>query len=154
MILALFIGSFMVGLILFVIGFKYWNPDKSKVSNFLFKHDSTFQNLGAVMTLINGMAIFILSISLLCSYTNAKAEEEELKEEYKAITYKINSDSFGLSNKEVVDEVQEWNMAFVHYQTMRKNTLVGVLYPDVYGELDTIEYENTGALEEKLDDKR
>lgn len=147
-ILALFIGFFMVGLILFVIGFKYWNPEKNKVSKFIFEHDSFFQNFGAVMTFINGMAIFILSISLLCSYANAKAEKEELKEEYKAITYKINSDSFGLSNKEVVDEVQEWNMALIHYQTMRKNTLVGVLYPDVYGELDTIEYENPETLKE------
>lgn len=148
MILALFIGFFMVGLILFVIGFKYWNPDKSRASKFLFEHDAFFQNLGSVMMLINGMVIFILSISLLCSYANAKAEKEELKEEYKAITYKINSDSFGLSNKEVVDEVQEWNMALIHYQTMRKNTLVGVLYPDVYGELDTIEYENPETLKE------
>ena len=135
MIIALFIGFFMVGLILFVIGFKYWNPDKSRASKFLFEHDAFFQNLGSVMMLINGMVIFILSISLLCSYANAKAEKEELKEEYKAITYKINSDSFGLSNKE-------------HYQTMRKNTLVGVLYPDVYGELDTIEYENPETLKE------
>ncbi len=148
MIIALFIGFFMVGLILFVIGFKYWNPDKSRASKFLFEHDAFFQNLGSVMMLINGMVIFILSISLLCSYANAKAEKEELKEEYKAITYKINSDSFGLSNKEVVDEVQEWNMALIHYQTMRKNTLVGVLYPDVYGELDTIEYENPETLKE------
>ena len=148
MIIALFIGFFMVGLILFVIGFKYWNPDKSRASKFLFEHDAFFQNLGSVMMLINGMVIFILSISLLCSYANAKAEKEELKEEYKAITYKINSDSFGLSNKEVVDEVQEWNMAPIHYQTMRKNTLVGVLYPDVYGELDTIEYENPETLKE------
>lgn len=148
MILALFIGFFMVGLILFVIGFKYWNPNKSRASKFLFEHDAFFQNLGSVMMLINGMVIFILSISLLCSYANAKAEKEELKEEYKAITYKINSDSFGLSNKEVVDEVQEWNMALIHYQTMRKNTLVGVLYPDVYGELDTIEYENPETLKE------
>ena len=30
MILALFIGFFMVGLILFVIGFKYWNPNKEQ----------------------------------------------------------------------------------------------------------------------------
>ena len=148
MIIALFIGFFMVGLILFVIGFKYRNPDKSRASKFLFEHDAFFQNLGSVMMLINGMVIFILSISLLCSYANAKAEKEELKEEYKAITYKINSDSFGLSNKEVVDEVQEWNMALIHYQTMRKNTLVGVLYPDVYGELDTIEYENPETLKE------
>lgn len=69
----------MVGLILFVIGFKYWNPEKNKVSKFIFEHDSFFQNFGAVMTFINGMAIFILSISLLCSYANAKAEKEEKK---------------------------------------------------------------------------
>ena len=47
-----------------------------------------------------------------------------------------------------MDEGQEWNMALIHYQTMRKNTLVGVLYPDVYGELDTIEYENPETLKE------
>lgn len=33
-------------------------------------------------------------------FSRHEREEEELKEEYKAITYKINSDSFGLSNKE------------------------------------------------------
>ena len=42
MILALFIGFLIVGLILFAIGFKYWNPDKSRVSNFLFMHDAAF----------------------------------------------------------------------------------------------------------------
>lgn len=42
MILALFIGFFMVGLILFVIGFKYWNPEKNKVSKFIFEHDSLY----------------------------------------------------------------------------------------------------------------
>lgn len=53
MILALFIGFFMVGLILFVIGFKYWNPNKSRASKFLFEHDFIFQNLCAIMTFIN-----------------------------------------------------------------------------------------------------
>lgn len=38
MIIALFIGFFMVGLILFVIGFKYWNPNKGRASKFLFKY--------------------------------------------------------------------------------------------------------------------
>lgn len=142
MILALFIGFFMVGLILFVIGFKYWNPNKSRASKFLFEHDSIFQNLGSVMMLINGTIVFIIIFSLSCTYASAGANAERLKEEYKAISYKANSDDFGLSNKEVVDEIQEWNMALVYYQETRKNIWIRIFYPDVYGEMDTIEYEN------------
>lgn len=65
MILALFIGFFMVGLILFVIGFKYWNPNKSRASKFLFEHDAFFQNLGSVMMLINGIIVLITLLGLL-----------------------------------------------------------------------------------------
>lgn len=106
------------------------------------------------MTFISGAFVFILTIALICISASAGANAERLKEEYKAILYKANSDDFGLSNKEVVDEIQEWNMTLVYYQEMKKNILTGVFYPDLYGELDKIEYENTGALEEKLDDKR
>lgn len=142
MILALFIGFFMVGLILFVIGFKYWNPNKSRASKFLFEHDAFFQNLGSVMMLINGIIVLIIVLGLSCTYASAEANAEKLKEEYKAILYKANSDDFGLSNKEVVDEIQEWNMTLVYYQEMRKNIWIRIFYPDVYGEMDTIEYEN------------
>lgn len=142
MILALFIGFFMVGLILFVIGFKYWNPNKSRASKFLFEHDAFFQNLGSVMMLINGIIVLVIVLGLSCTYASAEANEEKLKEEYKAILYKANSDDFGLSNKEVVDEIQEWNMTLVYYQEMRKNIWIRIFYPDVYGEMDTIEYEN------------
>lgn len=142
MILALFIGFLIVGLILFVIGFKYWDSNKSRASKFLFEHDSIFQNLGSVMMLINGIIVFIIVFGLSCTYASAGANAERLKEEYKAILYKANSDDFGLSNKEVVDEIQEWNMTLVHYQEMRKNIWIRIFYPDVYGEMDTIEYEN------------
>lgn len=142
MILALFIGFFMVSLILFVIGFKYWNPNKSRASKFLFEHDAFFQNLGSVMMLINGIIVLIILLGLSCTYASAGANAEKLKEEYKAILYKANSDDFGLSNKEVVDEIQEWNMTLVYYQEMRKNIWIRIFYPDVYGEMDTIEYEN------------
>lgn len=142
MILALFIGFFMVGLILFVIGFKYWNPNKSRASKFPFEHDAFFQNLGSVMMLINGIIVLIIVLVLSCTYASAGANAEKLKEEYKAILYKANSDDFGLSNKEVVDEIQEWNMTLVYYQETRKNIWIRIFYPDVYGEMDTIEYEN------------
>lgn len=142
MILALFIGFLIVGLILFVIGFKYWDSNKSRASKFLFEHDSIFQNLGSVMMLINGIIVFIIVFGLSCTYASAGANAERLKEEYKAILYKANSDDFGLSNKEVVDEIQEWNMTLVYYQETRKNIWIRIFYPDVYGEMDTIEYEN------------
>ena len=84
----------------------------------------------------------IIVLVLSCTYASAGANAEKLKEEYKAILYKANSDDFGLSNKEVVDEIQEWNMTLVYYQETRKNIWIRIFYPDVYGEMDTIEYEN------------
>lgn len=154
MILNLLILIFMFGLILISIGVINWGEYRGKWSDFLYLHNEVFLRVGASIAICVGTIILSLLVEIVGIHFDKKAKLALLREEYNAITYKINSDSFGLSNKEVVDEVQEWNMALIHYQTMRKNTLVGVLYPDVYGELNTIEYENAEALEEKLDGKR
>lgn len=142
MILNLFILIFMFGLILISIGVINWGEYRGKLSDFLYLHNEVFLRVGASIAICAGTIIFSLLVEIVGIHFDKKAKLAVLREEYNVITYKINSDSFGLSNKEVMDEVQEWNMALIHYQTMRKNTLVGVLYPDVYGELDTIEYEN------------
>ena len=66
-------------------------------------------------------------------------------ETYKALTYKAESgvcrDQFGLLSKDVLDEIQNWNEEITHYKTMEDNFWLGIFYPDVYGDLGTIDYE-------------
>ena len=54
---------------------------------------------------------------------------EKTREQYKAITYKIESDAcrdeFGLLNKEVIDEIQEWNKDVRFYQNIQEERFLG-----------------------------
>ena len=59
-------------------------------------------------------------------------------------TYKIESnscrDEFGLLSKELIDEVQEWNQDVRYYQKIQRNFWVGIFYPNVYDEFETIDF--------------
>ena len=81
-------------------------------------------------------------------YIGIDARVEQLKENYKAITYKVESgacrDEFGLLNKEVIDEIQSWNKSVIYNQKMQNDFWVGIFYPDVYDQFKTIDYEKYG----------
>ena len=85
-------------------------------------------------------------VVLPCMYIGIDARVEQLKENYKAITYKVESgacrDEFGLLNKEVIDEIQEWNKDVRFYQNIQDNFWLGIYYPNVFDEFETIDYES------------
>lgn len=91
----------------------------------------------------------VLGLILLLTQTNITATRQANAEKYKALTYKLESeacrDQFGLLNKEIIDEVQRWNVKVTYYKAMEDNFWVGIYYPDVYGDLGTIDYEVYGG---------
>ena len=110
----------------------------SNVSSFILSFGVVISFIGAVWFLVAGLI-------LLLTKTNVAATRQANAEKYKALTYKLESDAcrdqFGLLNKEIIDEVQDWNTGIVYYKAMEDNFWVGIYYPDVYGDLGTIDYE-------------
>lgn len=97
--------------------------------------------------LIIGCATLATIVSLIVivgEYSTIDACLEQNREEYKAITYKMESnacrDEFGLLNKEVIDEIQEWNKDIRFYQELQDNFWLGIYYPNIFDEFETIDY--------------
>ena len=97
-----------------------------------------------IVTSCVGIAVIIMSVCLCVNYSAVDANIAKNEELYKAITYKVESeacrDEFGLLSKEVIDEVQEWNKDVLYYQNIQDNFWVGIFYPDVFDQFETIEY--------------
>ena len=129
MLFWLFIILFVVGIILY------------KVFEFEFLGD-----FGCAMSIISGLSIIISLFLSIGQYTTMNAYLEKTREQYKAITYKIESDAcrdeFGLLNKEVIDEIQQSNKDLRFYQSIQDNFWLGIYYPNVFDEFETIDYES------------
>ena len=138
----------IIGIGLIVAGCINWNYKKNKLFNFLYDNDEILKLIGGIITFISGFVIAIMLVVLPCMYIGIDARVEQLKENYKAITYKVESgacrDEFGLLNKEVIDEIQSWNKSVIYNQKMQNDCWVGIFYPDVFDEFETIDYEKYG----------
>lgn len=141
MIFWLSVIIFAVGVVMLIangigrtLNYKY---EYSNTSEFILIFGVAVAFIGAVWLLIAGLLLTI-------SQTTITATRQANTEEYKALTYKLESetckDQFGLLNKEIIDEVQRWNVKVTYYKAMEDNFWVGIYYPDVYGDLGTIDY--------------
>ena len=138
----MFLIALIIGVILIIVGNVSWDSRKHP---FLWNIDCDIESAGKVVAVISGIVIAIM-ISILCGqYMSVDAYLEKNRETYKALTYKIESnscrDEFGLLSKELIDEVQEWNQDVRYYQKIQRNFWVGIFYPNVYDEFETIGYE-------------
>lgn len=142
MILWLSVIIFAVGAVILIgnrigesLSYEY---EYSSVSGFIL-------SFGVVISFISVVWFLVAGLILLLTKTNVTATRQANAEKYKALTYKLESeacrDQFGLLNKEIIDEVQRWNVKVTYYKAMEDNFWVGIYYPNVYGNLGTIDYE-------------
>lgn len=135
----------ILGVGLIMVGCIDWDYEKNKLFNFLYDNDENLKVIGGVITVIAGIIMAIMLCILPCMYIGVDAQVEKSKEIYKAITYKVESgvcrDEFGLLNKEVIDEIQSWNENIIYNQKIQRNFWVGIFYPNVYDQFETIDYE-------------
>ena len=138
----------IIGIGLIVIGCIDWDYKKNKLFDFLYGNDDTLKFIGGITTFISGFIMVIMITILCCMYIGIDARVEQSKETFDAITYKVESgacrDEFGLLNKEVIDEIQSWNESIIYNQKMQNDFWVGVFYPNVYDQFETIDYEKYG----------
>lgn len=143
MLFWLFVIILLVGVGLIVVGSKSWDREKHY---FLYKHDYDIETIGNWTTGISAVVLVIMLFILCCQHINVDAYVEKNKEIYEGITYKVTSgacrDEFGLLSKEVIDEVQEWNEDVRFYKVAQRDFWIGIFYPNVFDQFETIDYES------------
>ena len=114
------------------------------------KYLESLENIGAWIVFISITVLVIMIIIMCFQYIGIDARVEKNLEIYNAIEYKVTSgacrDEFGLLSKEVIDEVQDWNKDVKYYQTVQDDFWIGIFYPNVFDQFETIDYMsyNTG----------
>lgn len=98
--------------------------------------------LYGVLMYVSFFAVLVSLVVIIAEYTTTNFYLEQNREQYKAITYKVSAcrDEFGILNKEVIDEIQEWNEDVRFYQRIQDDFWLGIYYPNVYDEFTTIDY--------------
>lgn len=140
----------IIGIGLVVVGNKKWfdTRNENKVRKFLYQNDDTIENSGWVTVVVSGFIMAIMIIVFVSNYIGINAQVEKTKERYNAITYKVESgacrDEFGLLNKEVIDEIQDWNESITYHKNIQKDFWIGIFIPDVYDQFETIDYTKYG----------
>lgn len=140
----------IIGIGLVVVGNKKWfdTRNENKVRKFLYQNDDTIENSGWVTVVVSGFIMAIMIIVFVSNYIGINAQVEKTKERYNAITYKVESDAccdeFGLLNKEVIDEIQDWNESITYHKNIQKDFWIGIFIPNVYDQFETIDYTKYG----------
>lgn len=138
----------IVGIGLITVGNMEWFDAKNKLTKFLYQNDYAIQTSGWITAVVSGIIMVIMIIAIACNYIGVNARVEKNKEQYNAITYKVESgacrDEFGLLNKEVIDEIQDWNENITYYKNFQKDFWVGIFVPNVYDQFETIDYTKYG----------
>lgn len=140
----------IVGIGLITVGKMDWfdTRNENKLRKFLYQNDDTIEISGRITAMVSGIMVVIMIIFFACNYIGVNAQVEKSKERYNAITYKVESgacrDEFGLLNKEVIDEIQDWNESITYYKNIQKDFWIGIFVPNVYDQFETIDYTKYG----------
>lgn len=140
----------IVGIGLVTVGKMEWfdTRNENKLRKFLYQNDDTIKCSGWVTVVASGITMAIMVIAIVYNYIGVNAQVEKSKERYNAIIYKVESgacrDEFGLLNKKVIDEIQDWNESVTYNKNIQEDFWVGIFIPNVYDQFEIIDYAKYG----------
>jgi hypothetical protein len=130
MIFWVFVILIVVGILMYIVSDKIYSD--------------VLEFCGLFTAFVSFITVVVMLVIIICEGACAPSLVAENQERYKALTYKLESgacrDEFGLLNKAVIDEVQEWNEEVVYYQVAQDNFWIGIFYPNVFDQFETIDY--------------
>ena len=152
-----FVIIFIIGVVLTTLGKHaefnpgyreaYYNKEKYKIKSRIYAYSEGITFIGQFILVVS-IIVCVGMLGAICyQHVRIDAQVNADKETYAGIEYKVTSeacrDEFGLLSKEVVDEAQSWNEYIKRYQTLQDNFWVGIFYPNVYDQFETIDYEES-----------
>ena len=111
------------------------------------KYDGVWDAISAI-SLVFSITAFVLSIGLggisIIARAGADAYLASMQEKRSALVYQLENDIYDndndLGKKELYSEITEYNCDIAEGKIKQNNILVYNLYPDVYDELELIEF--------------
>ena len=84
-----------------------------------------------------------MTVTVLSENIGREATLASMQEKYKALVYKAESDfiqdEFGFVNKEIADEIQNWNTDIAYKKQKQNNFWTRIFVADIYDELEVID---------------
>lgn len=112
-----------------------------------------WSSLGIALITFGLAFLMFMIVGMGVADITADATKAVNTERYEALIYKIESgvcsDDFGLLNKEIIDDIQDWNEYLARNKALEQDKWIGAFYPNIYSDFDFIEYEKiyTGEME-------
>lgn len=105
--------------------------------------DNGVEYAGIFVAALGGVVLFISLVILMVVHIDKPGEIEEMKTEYASLTYQYDNDIYENDNdvgkKELMKEIQEWNIKIARNKRLYKSPWVGWFIPDEYADFDFIE---------------
>ena len=100
--------------------------------------------IGFISCGMTGTALIGMILVIICNYIPVESYVASNQERYNALIFKLENeevrDEFGLINKSLIDQVQHWNEDVIYHHKIEKNFWVGIFYPNIYDQFETIDY--------------
>lgn len=100
--------------------------------------------INSIVLTIGTITTLILSIAAIIINCNSQGKLIELQERYTAINTKISTeiyiDKLDINNKDIIDEIYEYNNDVKYGKYYQKDFWIGMFVPNIYDELEAIDY--------------
>jgi len=124
------IGLFLVGVLLFNVGYRFKRLRRARMDE-----------VGAGMTVIFGFIMILALIDMAITYIGVDAEiaKKQQHRDFLVAQYKTGVyDSSVYSQYNLLQKIDEWNCDLAEKQKLTHDYWVGIFVPDYYDDLDYI----------------
>lgn len=125
---------------------KFLEKSYNSILDFIYHVANGFFSIaGVAIVIASSISAMVMLIIIFANQIGDRALFESNQERYNALIYKVESDSyrdeFGLLNKEVIDEIQEWNEDLAFRKSNQRDFWIGIFIPNIYDDFEKIDYE-------------
>lgn len=103
----------------------------------------------ATITVFAGLALVVCSIVSICIYSSADATAAEYNAERRSLIYQLNNNLYDndndLGKKDLYDQITAYNKDVVSGRELHDNFLTACFYPDIYDDLELIEFDEADS---------
>lgn len=103
----------------------------------------------ATITVFAGLALVVCSIVSICIHSSADATAAEYNAERQSLIYQLENNLYDndndLGKKDLYDQITAYNKDVVSGRELHDNFLTACFYPDIYDDLELIEFDEADS---------
>lgn len=129
--------------------YKYYDipadeEDKHPIIRYFYNNESLYDVIFGVLAVCGLVVLGAIGFITVVEHCGTDATVAENTAIYESLIYKMESttcrDEFGFLNKEVIDEVAEWNRNLAKHKSLQRDPWIGCFTPNIYDEFEFIDY--------------